>query len=155
MAANKIPADVVNKKAIFNYERLESYKTGMVLTGTEVKSLREGKVNLSDSYCFFKHDALWVKNLHIGEYKFGTYANHEPLRQRKLLLQKRELKKLQHSVKEKGLAIIPYRLFFNERNIAKLEIFLGRGKKVHDKRETIKAKDEKKDMDRVKKAFNR
>jgi SsrA-binding protein len=155
MSTHKLPADIVNKKAAFNYERLESYKAGMVLTGTEAKSVREGKVNLSDSFCFFKHGELWVKNLHISEYKFGTYANHEPLRQRKLLLQKRELKKLQVSVKEKGLTIIPYRLFFNERNIAKLEIFLARGKKVHDKRESIKAKDEKKAMDRVKKAFNR
>jgi SsrA-binding protein len=155
MAKDKQPADVVNKKAAFNFERIESYKAGMILTGTEVKALREGKANLSDSYCFFKQGELWVKNLHISEYKFGTYANHEPLRLRKLLLQNRELKKLQHSVKEKGLTIIPYRLFFNERNMVKMEIILARGKKVYDKRETIKARDEKKSMDRVKKSFNR
>ena len=155
MAKAKLPAEVVNKKAAFNYERIESFKAGIVLTGTEVKSLREGKVNMSDSYCFFKQGELWVKNLHISEYKFGTYANHEPLRMRKLLLQQRELKKLQHSVKEKGLTIIPYRLFFNERNLVKIEIFLARGKKVHDKRETIKARDEVKAMARVKKAYNR
>lgn len=155
MSKSQAPADVVNKKSAFNYERLESYKAGIMLTGTEIKSIREGKVNLSDSFCFFKQGELWVKNLHISEYKLGTYANHEPLRQRKLLLQKRELKKLQSSVKEKGLTIIPYRLFFNERNLAKLEIFLARGKKVHDKRESIKEKDEKKSMDRIKKSFNR
>lgn len=143
----------VNKKALFNYERLDSYKAGIMLGGTEVKAIREGKVNLSDSYCFFRDNELWIKNLHISEYKFGTYSNHEPLRLRKILLHKRELKKLQVKIKEKGLTIIPYKIYFNERNIAKIEIFLAKGKKVYDKRESLKEKDQQRDIDRIKKRF--
>ncbi len=142
--------EIVNKRARFNYEFIETYKAGMVLTGTEIKALKAGMANLSDSFCYFKSDELWVKNLHISEYKFGTYANHEPLRLRKLLLTKREMRKLQTKVKEKGLTIVPFRIFFNEKGFAKLEIALARGKKSYDKRETLKARDSKIDIQRVK-----
>ncbi|QQR97654.1 MAG: SsrA-binding protein SmpB [Sphingobacteriales bacterium] len=138
--------EIINKKAAFNYLLLDTYKAGMVLYGTEVKSIREGKVNMSDCYCFFKDGELWVKNLHIAEYAFGTYNNHVPLRQRKLLLQKRELQKLHLKIKEKGFTIIPYRIYFNERNLCKIDICLAKGKKSFDKRETLKAKDEKRDV---------
>ncbi len=148
-----IHTEIVNKKARFNYEFIETYKAGMVLTGTEIKALKNVMANLSDSYCYFKHDELWVKNMHISEYKFGTYANHEPLRLRKLMLTKREMRKLQAKVKEKGLTIVPYKIFFNENGFAKLEIALARGKKSYDKRETIKARDSKLDLQRVKKAL--
>lgn len=153
MAKKQNNIEIINRKARFNYELLEGYKAGIILAGTEIKSIREGKANLSDSYCFFKDDELWVKNLHISEYSFGTYNNHVPLRQRKLLLQKRELKKLHAKIKERGFTIIPYRLFFNERNLCKLEIYLAKGKKSYDKRETIKARDEQKNIDRLKKSF--
>ncbi|MCB9033773.1 MAG: SsrA-binding protein SmpB [Chitinophagales bacterium] len=154
MSKQKEPTAIVNKKALFNYEKLDSYNAGIILGGTEVKAVREGKVNLSDSYCFFRAGELWIKNLHISEYKFGSYTNHEPLRLRKLLLQKRELKRLQAKIKEKGLTIIPYKLYFNERSIVKIEIFLAKGKKVYDKRESLKAKDQKRDIERVKKRFS-
>lgn len=113
----------------------------MVLAGTEVKSIREGKVSFTDAYCFFHKGELWLKGLHIAEYKFGTTNNHMAVHDRKLLLNKRELKKWENKLKEKGYTIIPLRIFFNEKSIAKLEIGLGRGKKLHDKRETIKARD--------------
>lgn len=145
--------ELINKKAAFNYSLLETYKAGIVLYGTEVKSIRAGKVNMSDSYCFFKDGELWVKNLHISEYEFGTYNNHVPLRQRKLLLQKRELKKLHLKIKEKGFTIIPYKIYFNERNLCKIDICLAKGKKSFDKRESLKAKDEKRDMQIAMKKF--
>ncbi len=145
--------EIVNRKAKFNFEFMESFKAGLVLTGTEIKSIKEGKVNLSDSYCYFRAGELWVKNLHISEYKFGSYANHEPLRIRKLLLTKREMRRLEGKLKEKGLTIVPYKIFFNERGIAKLEIELAKGKKSFDKRESIKERDTKKELDRVKKTM--
>lgn len=143
--------EIVNRKAKFNYEFMESYKAGIVLTGTEIKSVKEGKVNMSDSFCYFRNGELWMKNLHISEYKFGNYANHEPLRIRKLLLTKKEMRKLEGKIKEKGLAIIPYRIFFNERGLAKVEIELCKGKKSYDKRESIKERDTDKEIQRVKK----
>lgn len=140
------PIDLVNKKARFEFEFVSTYIAGIQLYGTEIKSIREGKVNLTDGYCYFKKAELWVKNLHISEYNFGTYNNHEPERLRKLLLHKKELKKLESSIKEKGLTIIPFRIFINERGLAKLEIALARGKKLHDKRNTIKERDSKMDL---------
>jgi SsrA-binding protein len=144
--------EIVNRKAKFNYEFLETFKAGMVLTGTEIKSVKEGKVNLGDSFCYFRQGELWLKNLHISEYKNGSYANHEPLRLRKLLLTKKEMRKLEGKIKEKGLTIIPYKIFFSERGLAKIEIVLAKGKKSFDKRESIKERDTQKEIQRVKKA---
>ncbi len=120
----------------------------MVLTGTEVKSLRDGRASFNDSYCFFHKGELWIKSLHIAEYSHGTINNHDPLRERKLLLQKRELKKMETKMKEKGFTIVPLRIYFNEKGFAKLEIGLGKGKKLHDKRETIKSRDVEREMKR-------
>lgn len=120
----------------------------MVLTGTEVKSLRAGRASFNDSYCFFHKGELWIKSLHITEYSHGTANNHDPLRERKLLLQKRELKKIEAKMKEKGYTLVPLRIFFNENGFAKIEIGLGKGKKMHDKRETIKSRDVEREMKR-------
>lgn len=120
----------------------------MVLTGTEVKSLRTGKASFNDSYCIIHKGELWIKNLHIAEYSHGTIYNHNPLRERKLLLQKRELKKIEGKLKEKGYTLVPLRIFFNEKNLAKIEIGLGKGKKLHDKRETIRQRDVEREMKR-------
>lgn len=121
----------------------------MVLTGTEIKSIRQSKVNLTDSYCYFKGEELFVKNLHIAEYTHGNIMNHNPLRDRKLLLTHRELRKLKESVKNQGLTIVPLSLFISDRGFAKLEIALVRGKKLYDKRESIKERDQKREMDRM------
>jgi SsrA-binding protein len=137
-----------NKKASFEYSFLTSYKAGIMLTGTEVKAIREGKATLSDSFCIFENGELWLKNMHISEYKQGSYNNHEPKRMRKLLLNKSELQKIQSKLKEKGTTIIPIQLFFNERGIAKVEIALARGKKMFDKREDIKKKDIEREISR-------
>lgn len=120
----------------------------MVLTGTEVKSLRNGRASFNDSYCYFHRGELWIKSLHIAEYKHGTVYNHEPLRERKLLLNKKELRKLEAKMKEKGYTIVPLKIFFNEKGLAKLEIGLGKGKKLHDKRETIRQRDVEREMKR-------
>ncbi len=120
----------------------------MVLTGTEVKSLREGKVSFNDSYCFFNRGELWIRSLHIAEYSHGTVNNHDPIRERKLLLNKRELRKIESKMKEKGYTIVPLRIFFNEKGMAKMEIGLGKGKKSYDKRETIKQRDVEREMKR-------
>lgn len=136
--------DIVNKKAKFNYEFVQTYTAGIQLFGTEIKAIREGKINLTDGFCYFKNDELWIKNIHISPYKMGTYNNHEPLRLRKLLLNRRELNKLQTAIKEKGLTIVPYKVFLSDRNFIKVEIALAKGKKLHDKRETLKEKDSKK-----------
>jgi SsrA-binding protein len=147
--SNYKPIDLVHKKAKFSYEFLATYTAGIQLYGTEIKAIREGKVNLNDGFCYFRKDELWVKNIHVSEYKLGTYNNHEPERLRKLLLRKRELQKLQANVKEKGLTIVPFRIFINERGLAKLEIALAKGKKTHDKREAIKERDSKKDIQKA------
>jgi SsrA-binding protein len=140
--------EIKNRQAYFEYFFDDKYVAGIVLTGTEVKSLREGKANFNDSYCIFHKGELWIKSFHISEYSHGTVNNHDPIRERKLLLSKRELKKLQTKIKEKGYTIIPLRLFFNEKNLAKLEIGLGKGKKLHDKRETIKQRDTEREIKR-------
>ncbi len=139
---------IKNRKAYHEYFLLEKYVAGIQLTGTEIKSIRTGKVSLAEGYCTFKKKELFVINLHIAEYKFGTHYNHEPKRDRKLLLTKRELKKLTTKTKEKGFTIIPTVLFINEKGLAKLEIAVAKGKKLYDKRESLKTKDSKRDMDR-------
>jgi SsrA-binding protein len=140
--------EIKNRQAYFEYFFDDKYVAGIVLTGTEVKSLREGKANFNDSYCIFNKGELWIRSFHISEYSHGTVNNHDPIRERKLLLNKRELKKLQAKIKEKGYTIVPLRLFFNEKNLVKLEIGLGKGKKLHDKRETIKQRDTERELKR-------
>ena len=141
--------EIKNRRAGFEYFFLQSYTAGIVLRGTEIKSLREGKANLTDSYCSFLNGELWVNNLHISEYRFGSYYNHEVKRSRKLLLNAHELRKLLAKTKEKGLTIIPVMLFIDSRGYAKLEIALAKGKHSYDKRETIKQKDNKRELDRL------
>ena len=141
--------NIKNKKAFFEYEVLETFTAGVQLQGTEIKSIRAGKAGLVDSYCQFFQGELYVKNMHIAEYAFGTVNNHEAKRERKLLLQKRELDKLERKIKESGLTIVPLRLYLTERGLAKLDIALCRGKKTFDKRETLKQKDAKRDIDRA------
>jgi SsrA-binding protein len=141
---------IKNKKASFEYQFIDTFIAGIVLQGTEIKSIREAKANLQESYCAFKGEELWVLNLHISPYDMGTHSNHEAKRERKLLLSKKELRKLDSKSKEKGLTIIPTRLFVNERGLAKIEIALAKGKKLYDKREDIKQKDIKREMDRAK-----
>ncbi|MFT4023173.1 MAG: SsrA-binding protein SmpB [Flavihumibacter sp.] len=137
-----------NRSAFHEYFFETTYIAGIVLAGTEVKAIRNGKVSFNDAYCHFHRGELYVKNLHISEYAFGTTQRHEPSQERKLLLHKKELRKLEAKTKEKGYTIIPLKIFFNEKNIAKMEIGLGKGKKVHDKRETIKKRDIEKDIKR-------
>ena len=120
----------------------------MVLMGTEVKSIREGKVSFVDSFCFFQKGELWVRNLHIAEYRFGTTNNHIAVHDRKLLLNKKELRKLESKLKERGHTIVPLKIFFNEKGLAKMEIGLGKGKKLHDKRDTVKQRDADREMKR-------
>lgn len=133
--------DISNRRASFEYFFLETHTVGIVLTGTEIKSIRDGKANLTDAYCIFFDNELYVHHLHISPYEKGTYANHNPVRDRKLLLQKRELKKLAAKLKDQGLTIIPTRLFINENGLCKMEIALAKGKKLYDKRESIKERD--------------
>jgi SsrA-binding protein len=139
---------IKNRKAYHEYFILEKFVAGIQLTGTEIKSIRTGKVSLAEGYCTFKGNELFIVNIHIAEYKFGTHYNHDPKRDRKLLLTKRELKKLANKTREKGLTIIPTVLFINEKGLAKLEIALAKGKKLYDKRESLKTKDSKRDLDR-------
>ena len=140
---------IKNKKASFEYSFMATYTAGIMLKGTEVKSIREGKATLSESFCIIINGDLWVKNLHISEFKQGSYNNHEPKRMRKLLLNKSELLKINSKLKEKGVTIIPIQLFFNERGYAKLEIALARGKKTFDKREDLKKKDQQREIAKV------
>jgi SsrA-binding protein len=140
--------EIRNRSAFFEYYVDEKFSAGLALLGTEVKSLRTGRASFNDSYCLFQNGELWIRSLHIAEYSHGTVNNHDPVRERKLLLSKRELKKLESRIKEKGYTIIPLRIFFNEKNLAKLEIGLAKGKKLHDKRETIKQRDTEREMKR-------
>lgn len=137
-----------NKRATFDYEIMERFVAGIQLYGTEIKSIRDGKAALTDTYCTFINEELWVRNMHIATYFFGTYNNHEVRRDRKLLLTKRELKKLIRGTKETGFTIIPTKLFINEKGLAKIEIGLGRGKKNYDKRQSLKEKEDKRSIDR-------
>ena len=140
---------IKNRKVTFEYELIEKFIAGIKLVGTEIKSIRGGKVNLTESYCQFFGGELYVKNMHISEYDFGTCNNHEARRDRKLLLNRKELAKLEKKVKESGLTIVCVKLFINDRGLAKLEIALARGKKTYDKRESLKLKDAQRDMDRM------
>ncbi len=142
-----------NKKALFEYHIESKLEAGIVLTGTEIKSVRKSQSNLSDSYCIFINEELWVKGMHIAEYTEGSYNNHFSKRDRKLLLNRKELNKLRGKNKEKGFTIIPTRLYISERGFAKLEIALARGKKLFDKREDLKKKDDTLEMSRVKKDY--
>ena len=142
--------NIRNKRATFEYELLDTFIAGMVLQGTEIKSIREGKVNLQDGFCYLTNGELFVKGINITPYAQGTHYNHEAQRERKLLLKRSELQKLEGKVEEKGLTLIPTRLFINDRGFAKLEVALARGKKLHDKRQSIKDKDVKRELDRCK-----
>ncbi|MCX6243149.1 MAG: SsrA-binding protein SmpB [Bacteroidetes bacterium] len=139
---------IKNKKASHEFFLLQDFTAGIMLSGTEIKSIRDGKASIVDAYCTFKGNELFVINMHIAEYTYGTYNNHEPKRDRKLLLTKRELHKLQTKVKERGFTIVPTLLFINEKGLAKLSIALARGKHHYDKRETLKQKDVKREIDR-------
>lgn len=141
-------AEIKNRAAFHEYFIDNKYVAGIALTGTEVKSLREGKASFNDSYCIIHKGEVWLKSLHIAEYSHGTVNNHEPLRDRKLLLQKREIRKIESRLKEKGYTLVPLCIFFNEKNLIKVEIGLAKGKKLHDKRETIKRRDLEREMKR-------
>lgn len=146
--------NIQNKRARFEFELIDEYTAGIVLTGTEIKSLRNSKASIAESFCEFNEKGeLFTVNMHIEEYAFGTRFNHRPKAQRKLLLNKKELKKLHKEVKNSGLTIVPLHLFINDKGFAKIRIALARGKKLYDKRETIKDRENKRDLDRVKKNF--
>lgn len=147
--------NIKNKKAKFEYEILDKYTAGIVLTGTEIKSIRQSKASIAESFCEFNdRGELFVINMTIEEYAFGTYYNHKPKAERKLLLNKRELKNLHKDVQTKGLTIVPLLLYINDRGFAKMEIALARGKKLYDKRESIKDRDNKRNLDRIKNSFS-
>lgn len=145
--------NILNKRARFDFEIIETYTAGIVLTGTEIKSIRLGKAQIADSFCEFSNGELFAINTSIEEYAFGNAFNHKAKSERKLLLNRRELKNLERSVQQKGLTIVPLRLFTNEKGFAKLEIALCRGKKTYDKRESLKEQDTKRDLDRIKKEY--
>lgn len=145
--------NIKNRRASFDYIVTETFTAGIVLTGTEIKSIRQSKASLVDTYCTFINEELWVKNMHVAEYFYGSYNNHAARRDRKLLLERKELRKLKEAVKNPGFTIVPMRLFINEKGLAKLVIALARGKHEYDKRESIKARDDKREMDRIKRCY--
>ncbi|MGY8951271.1 MAG: SsrA-binding protein SmpB [Flavobacteriales bacterium] len=145
--------NIKNRKASHEYEFIDKFVAGIVLTGTEIKSIRNSQVTMSDAHCVFIENELWIKNLHISEYSNGGYVNHEPKRERKLLLNRQELEKINGKVTTKGMTIIPTRLFVNDKGRAKVEIAVAKGKKLFDKRESLKDKDNKRDLDRIRKNF--
>lgn len=140
--------DIKNRRASFEYSFLETFTAGMALTGTEIKSIRGGKANITEAFCVFEKDELWLRNAQVDEYEKAKHYNHNPRRDRKLLLHRHELRKLQNKLKDQGLTIIPVRLFLNEKGLAKLEIALAKGKKLFDKREDIKKRDLQRETDR-------
>lgn len=141
--------NIKNKRATFDYELIDTFTAGIVLTGTEIKSIRLGKASLVDTFCIFERNELWVRNMNITEYFYGTYNNHSVRRDRKLLLNKKELKKIERETKETGFTIVPTRLFINERGLAKLVIAIAKGKKMYDKRQSLREKDDKRMIDRM------
>lgn len=145
--------NIKNRKAKFEYEFLDKYVAGIKLAGTEIKSIREGKASIAEAFCEFQNGELFVINMTVEEYSHATHFNHNPKSERKLLLQRRELRKLEKEVKQSGLTIVPLRLFINDRGLAKLQIALAKGKKVYDKRETIKDRENKRKLDRIQKEY--
>lgn len=141
--------NIKNKRATFDYELIDTYTAGIVLTGTEIKSIRLGKASLVDTFCYFASGELWVKNMHVAEYFYGSYNNHNARRERKLLLTRKELEKLERTSKDPGFTIVPVRLFINEKGLAKLVVALAKGKKQYDKREALKEKADKRNMERM------
>ena len=141
--------NIKNKRATFDYELMDTYTAGIVLTGTEIKSIRLGKASLVDTFCYFAKGELWVKNMHIAEYFYGSYNNHTARRDRKLLLNKKELEKIQRGMKDPGFTTVPVRLFINEKGLAKLVVALAKGKNLHDKRESQKAKDAQREIQKA------
>ena len=141
--------NIKNRKATFDYEIIESFTAGIVLTGTEIKSLRQGKAGLTDSYCMRENGELWVKSMYIAEYSFGSYNNHTTHRDRKLLLNKKEIARIGKAIEQPGYSVIPLRVFINERGLAKMVIAIARGKKMYDKRQSIKEREDKRAMDRM------
>lgn len=141
--------NIKNKKAYFNYEIGDTYSAGMVLTGTEIKSIRDGKASLTDSYCIVDNGEVWVKNMHVSEYFYGSYNNHSVKRDRKLLLNKKEIAKIAKAADEPGFTIVPIRIFINDKGFAKLVIGIGKGKKQYDKRQSIKEREDKRNIDRL------
>lgn len=148
MPAVKAGINIVHKRASFDYELVDTYVAGIVLTGTEIKSIRQGKASLVDTYCYFTRGELWVKNMHVSRYFEGSYNNHAALRDRKLLLHRKELRNLERDTKSPGYTIVPVRLYIDDNGRAKLEIALARGKREYDKRETLRAKEDRREMDR-------
>jgi len=142
--------NIQNKKARFEYELLDIYTAGMQLLGTEIKSIRLGKASIAEAYCFMKDGELWIKGMNIAEYDFGNINNHDPIRERKLLLQKHELQKIEKKLKDQGITIVPLKVFLTNRGLAKIDVALAKGKKIYDKRNTIKDRDIKRDLDRSK-----
>lgn len=141
--------NIKNKRATYDYNIIETFSAGIVLTGTEIKSIRLGKAGLTDTFCYVNNGEVWVKNMYIAEYFYGTYNNHEARRDRKLLLNKKEIVRLERNGKETGFTIVPLKLFINERGLAKLVIGIGRGKKEYDKRQSIKEREDKRAMARL------
>lgn len=146
---SQLTINIKNKRASFDYEFIETYTAGIVLTGTEIKSIRQGKASLVDTFCIFEKGELWVRNMYIAEYFYGSYNNHVARRDRKLLLSKKELKKMARLVKETGYTIVPTRIFLNDRGLAKVNIAVAKGKKQYDKRQSLREKDDKRTMDRA------
>jgi SsrA-binding protein len=141
--------NIKNRKASFEFTFIDKFVAGIVLSGTEIKSIKEGKASLQEAYCYIFNQEIYIKSMHIAEFTEGTFNNHEPLRERKLLLEKKEIQKIETKFNEKGLAIIPLRLFVNNRGFAKIEIALAKGKKIYDKRDSIKERDVKREFDRA------
>ena len=141
--------NIKNRRATFDFEIIETYTAGIVLTGTEIKSIRQGKAGLTDSFCYENNGELWIKNMYIGEYFYGSYNNHASRRDRKLLLKKKEMREIGKSSKDSGFSIVPLRVFINDKGLAKVVIALAKGKKVYDKRQTIKEKEDRRAIDRA------
>ena len=140
---------IKNKRATFDYELLDTFTAGIVLTGTEIKSIRQGKVSLVDTFCIVEKGEVWVKNMYIAEYFYGTYNNHNARRDRKLLLNRKEIRKLESAIRTSGFTVVPTRLFINDKGLAKLIVAIARGKKEYDKRNSIKDRDDKREMARA------